>query len=163
MLLYSSGYFITFKFVQFQQKQEMKAFVQKNPHSALATQFKFSLQDLEVNKLGFDWEEEGQEFSYKGIMYDVVNFNFTKDSVFIIAIKDYAENQMIDYYLSLMKQQTNKKNTATSLLKLFAFVFVNEITNLTILTKEFSVPHTALYQTFCSIVVIEIIAPPPQV
>ena len=59
----------------------MKLFINNNPQSSLAIQFKFSLQDLKENEFGFEWEEEWKEFNYKGVMYDIIHSTINKDSI----------------------------------------------------------------------------------
>jgi hypothetical protein len=161
-LVYTGGNFIVFKYFQFKQKQEVKLFINNNPQSSLAIQFKFSLQDLKENEFGFEWEEEWKEFNYKGVMYDIIHSTINKDSIYILALNDNTETHLIDCYSKMEKQQNNKKNNATSELKFFESIFENASDDITKFTSDIRINHNSMYNIFFSMIVIGIVELPPQ-
>lgn len=162
LLVYISGSFIVFKCFQFKQKQEVKLFINDNPQSSLAIQFKFSLQDLKENEFGFEWEEEWKEFSYKGVMYDIIHSTINNDSIYILALNDNAENHLIDCYSTMEKQQNNKKNNATSALKFLESIFENATDDITKFTSGIRISHNSMYNIFFFMIVKGIVELPPQ-
>lgn len=161
-LVYTGGNFIVFKYFQFKQKQEVKLFINNNPQSSLAIQFKFSLHDLKENEFGFEWEEEWKEFNYKGVMYDIIHSTINKDSIYILALNDNAETHLIECYSKMEKQQNNKKNNATSELKFFESIFENASDDITKFTSDIRINHNSMYNIFFSMIVIGIVELPPQ-
>lgn len=163
LLVYTGGSFIVFKYKEAIQKQEMMGYIQLNPQSALATQLHFSKQAIQNHSIQFEWEEEGQEFSYNGEMYDVVNSTVDNDSIRITAIKDKIENQLIEQYTSLVKHQSNSQSTTASLLKLFTSVFIATTNESTTQISNTNIVHVGYYSFKCSSAEHTIITPPPQV
>ena len=148
--------------MQFQQKNEMKAFLKANPQTALVKQLSFYKEDIQHNNIDFQWEKKGKEFKFNGEMYDVINSTISNDSVHFFAIKDNVENKLIEHYASLLKSQTNKKSNSSSILKLLTSVYIYTTDELMFFSEKPILVHTSLYLTMSSSIVLGVVAPPPQ-
>ncbi len=149
--------------MQFQQKQEMKAFLKVNPQTSLVTQLSFHKEDIQHNNIDFQWEKKGKEFKFNGEMYDVISYATSKDSVHFFTIKDKVENKLIEHYASLLKHQTNKKSNSTSILKLLGSVYIQTNDELIIISEKLDLVHASLYLNMSSSIFLGVTAPPPQV
>lgn len=163
LLVYASGTYVVYKYMVYQQKQAMKAFIKANPNDSLAVHINFSKADLSNGLVNFEWVEDSKEFRFNGEMYDVVINNISNDTVHLMAIKDKGENDLLQQYCSAIRHQSNKKNAVNFLFKLLSSVFVfsdnyvNVVTYLNI-EKSFASVQTALFKVYPSVV-----TPPPQV
>lgn len=162
LLVYTGGSFVAFKFMQFQKKQEVKAFIKENPKSSLAEKLSFCVKDLNNNS-NFEWEEEGKEFKLYDEMYDVINSVTIKDTVHFLAIKDKGESLLIEHFQTLMKHQTNKSSNSTSLLKLLTSVFVITNNELVFFSHQSFLVHFSSYFFVPASITKGVTIPPPQV
>ena len=62
-----------------------------NNHSIIS----FVVKDKSILPEGYAWEEQGREFSYKGMFYDIVSIQKTKDGWMIKAASDEEEAVMV--------------------------------------------------------------------
>lgn len=163
LLVYASGTLVVYKYMVYQQKQSMKAFIKANPNNSLAVHIKFSKTDLSNGQVNFEWVEDNKEFRFNGEMYDVVSNSTFNDSIQILAIKDKGENDLLQQYCSVMHHQSNKKASVSFLFKLLSSVFVfsnNDVSVVSFLNTE--KPFINL-ETKLSKVYTSIVTPPPQV
>ena len=63
--------------------------------------FSFIVENKTVLPKGYDWEEEGREFSYQGKLYDIVSTIKTKMGWKITAVSDDIELNMLNGNLEL--------------------------------------------------------------
>lgn len=63
--------------------------------NASSSQIKLELKDKDHLPEGYTWEEEGREFSYKGMFYDIISFKKTSKGWELIAVSDEAEAEMV--------------------------------------------------------------------
>ncbi len=64
---------------------------QKDRHSVLS----FTVKDKAVLPTGYQWEEKGREFIYKGMFYDIVSIQQTKEGWVIKAESDEEEAAIV--------------------------------------------------------------------
>ena len=60
-----------------------------------AHQIELILQDKSVLPEGYHWEEKGREFSYKGMFYDIISIEQTKEGWVIKAASDEEEAAIV--------------------------------------------------------------------
>jgi len=63
--------------------------------NASSSQIKLELKEKDHLPEGYIWEEEGREFSYKGMFYDIISFKKTSNGWELIAVSDEAEAEMV--------------------------------------------------------------------
>ncbi len=64
---------------------------QEDHHSVLS----FTVKDKAVLPAGYQWEEKGREFSYKGMFYDIISIQQTKEGWVIKAESDEEEAAIV--------------------------------------------------------------------
>ena len=91
------------------------------------------LKDKSVLPEGYHWEEKGREFSYKGMFYDIVSIEQTKEGWVIKAASDEEEAAIVanqHKVHSLNKDPKSKTSSESSKIKLnlsFAFYDCNQV------------------------------------
>lgn len=163
LLVYTSGGFIVFKYLQFQQRQAIKIFLKANPNTILITQVNLLITDIQHNKLDFSWEKDGTEFELNGEMYDVISVTKSKDSIHFLTLKDVVENKLMVNFASLFKNQTNKNSNTNSLLKLFTSDYIQTYLPKIVYLQNSIIAHTALYHSTPTTIFFDVIVPPPQI
>jgi len=118
------GYHFVYALYRQDMKHEMKAWLSDHKNAALGDRFCFTVFNDAVSDPSFSWEEEGEEFSYHGEMYDVVSLHYENDKLIINALKDGKETQ-IDQQLSALNHKRNEDKSRI-LLKLFP-VFICDV------------------------------------
>lgn len=63
--------------------------------NASSSQIKLELKEKDHLPEGYTWEEEGREFSYKGMFYDIISFKKTSKGWELIAVSDEEEAEMV--------------------------------------------------------------------
>jgi hypothetical protein len=63
--------------------------------NASSGQIKLELKEKDHLPEGYTWEEEGREFSYKGMFYDIISFKKTSKGWELIAVSDEEEAEMV--------------------------------------------------------------------
>ena len=101
------------------------------------------LKDKSVLPEGYQWEEKGREFSYKGMYYDIVSIEQTKEGWVIKAASDEEEAAIVanqHKVHSLNKDPKSKTSSESSKIKLnlsFAVYDCNQL---------FDFKHSAIIQ-----------------
>jgi hypothetical protein len=96
-------------------------------------QIKLVLKDKTILPEGYHWEEKGREFSYKGMFYDIVSIEQTKEGWVIKAASDEEEAAIVanqHKVHSLNKDPKSKTSSESSKIKLnlsFAFYDCNQV------------------------------------
>ena len=66
---------------------------------------RITITDDDIRRGVFVWEEEGREFRYHGILYDLVRIEQnTSDLVTLIAMQDEAEEEILDRFAGLVER-----------------------------------------------------------
>jgi len=91
------------------------------------------LKDKSVLPEGYQWEEKGREFSYKGMYYDIVSIKQTKEGWVIKAASDEEEAAIVanqHKVHSFNKDPKSNSSSESSKIKLnlsFAFYECNQV------------------------------------
>ena len=92
-----------------------------NSNDQSVDQIKLVLKDKYVLPQGYQWEEKGREFSYKGMFYDIVSIEKTKEGWVIKAASDEAEAAIVanqHKVHSFNKDPKSKTSSESSKIKL---------------------------------------------
>ena len=84
-------------------------------------QIKLVLKDKTILPQGYQWEEKGREFSYKGMFYDIVSIEKTKEGWVIKAASDEEEAAIVasqHKVHSFNKDPKSKTSSESSKIKL---------------------------------------------
>ena len=76
-------------------EQERFASIDAGESIEQADQITLTLKDKSILPEGYQWEEKGREFSYKGMFYDIVSIEQTKEGWVIKAASDEEEAAIV--------------------------------------------------------------------
>ncbi len=76
-------------------EQERFASIDAGESIEQADQITLSVKDKSILPDGYHWEEKGREFSYKGMFYDIVSIEQTKEGWVIKAASDEEEAEIV--------------------------------------------------------------------
>ena len=85
-------------FYKLQEKiheQERFASIDAGESIEQADQITLTVKDKSILPDGYHWEEKGREFSYKGMFYDIVSIEQTKEGWVIKAASDEEEAEIV--------------------------------------------------------------------
>ena len=71
-------------------------------------QIKLNLKNKEILPKGYEWEEEGREFSYKGMFYDIISLEKTTKGWLLTAASDEEEAMIVAKQVDHSKQSVFK-------------------------------------------------------
>ena len=95
-LLLSTSSLSYFYWLQEQlHEQERFASIDAGESIEQADQITITVNDKSILPEGYQWEEKGREFSYKGMFYDIVSIEQTKDGWVIKAASDEEEAEIV--------------------------------------------------------------------
>ena len=70
--------------------------------------------------MGYKWEDEGAEFTYKGMLYDIINIYKSESGFIINALADAPEISLDQKHIQLAHQQ---KESSSKSQQIFKWVF----------------------------------------
>jgi hypothetical protein len=75
------------------------------------------VKDKSILPEGYQWEEKGREFSYKGMFYDIVSIEQTKEGWVIIAASDEEEAAIVanQHKLNHLDKEAQSKSTSSKI------------------------------------------------
>lgn len=140
----------------------MKAYLSQHNDSSYGSYLSFNIQNNTITDNDFKWEEEGEEFRYKGELYDVVSVKKSNSTITICCLKDGNENNLEKQVNSIHKNNNSKtSSSALSLLKFFSAFFMPDndspIFYYSLDTQKGSIANEASVTNN-----IEVIKPPPR-
>lgn len=126
-----------------------------------------SLEVKDKNLLpeGYEWEEEGREFTFKGMLYDIVAIEPTKEGWVIKATSDEEEAVMVSNKTKFHKEGevgTAKSTTHGFKINIAKIVFDQNIISYAITTHQIKAPMIGIYVQNVKEVYLGIKSPPPQ-
>ena len=80
-------------------------------------QITLTVKDKSVLPEGYQWEEKGREFSYKGMFYDIVSIEQTKEGWVIKAASDEEEAAIVanQHKLNHLDKEAQSKSTSSKI------------------------------------------------
>lgn len=123
-MVYVGGYHLLYSVYQFGLKNEMRTYLKQHSGSAYGEHLSFHLVKGMITDPSFTWEENKEEFRYKGEWYDVVMVHHSADSISITAIKDDRENNLARQVTEIHRTQHTNSGPAVSLLKFFSPFYI---------------------------------------
>jgi hypothetical protein len=117
-LLLSTSSLSYFYWLQEQlHEQERFASIDAGESIEQADQITITVKDKSVLPEGYQWEEKGREFSYKGMFYDIVSIEQTKDGWVIKAASDEEEAEIVanQNKLNHLDKETQSKSSSSKI------------------------------------------------
>jgi predicted NACHT family NTPase len=80
-------------------------------------QITLTLKDKSILPEGYHWEEKGREFSYKGMFYDIVSIEQTKEGWVIKAASDEEEAEIVanQHKLNHLDKEVQSKSSPSKI------------------------------------------------
>jgi hypothetical protein len=80
-------------------------------------QITLTLKDKSILPDGYQWEEKGREFSYKGMFYDIVSIEQTKEGWVIKAASDEEEAEIVanQHKLNHLDKEVQSKSSSSKI------------------------------------------------
>jgi len=120
-------------------------------------QITITVKDKSILPKGYHWEEKGREFSYKGMFYDIVSIEQTKDGWVIKAASDEEEAEIVANQHKanqLGKEAESKSSPSKIKLNLSLAVFecpsfnLQVLFNYTLLKKKYPLLTTPILSSY---------------
>ena len=134
ILLYSQvGYYFVLRNSQENIKEEMREKVV----SELKTS-EMEVISLTEHRRAISWEENGNEFSFNGQMFDLVKTANENGQIVLYCLNDVKEKQLVDKYNELTKHNSSNKqeNTNIDSINLFVEGYAEEHIPFTLLVNK---------------------------
>ena len=130
------------------------------------TTISLNLKDKNTLPEGYEWEETGREFSFKGKFYDIVSLVQTKEGWKLTAASDEVETVLVSNQsksLQLDKDVNNSKQSHKLKFSLVKLVYDAPASNNSdVFNYINSKCFIGLYNKQLTLPAIELITPPPQ-
>ena len=119
------------------------------------------LKDKSILPEGYQWEEKGLEFSYKGMFYDIVSIKQTKEGWVIIAASDEEEAEIVanQHKLNHLDKEAESKSTSSKIkLNLSLAVYecpsfsTQSLFNYTLLKKKYHSLTTPILSRYSGVI-----------
>ena len=98
-------------------EQERFASIDAGESIEQADQITLTLKDKSILPDGYQWEEKGREFSYKGMFYDIVSIKQTKEGWVIKAASDEEEAEIVanQHKLNHLDKEVQSKSSSSKI------------------------------------------------
>ena len=115
------------------------------------------VKDKSILPEGYQWEEKGREFSYKGMFYDIVSIEQTKEGWVIKAASDEEEAAIVanQHELNHLDKEAQSKSSSSKIkLNLSLAVYecpsfnTQSLFNYTLLKKKYSIFATPILSSY---------------
>jgi hypothetical protein len=120
-------------------------------------QITLTLKDKSILPEGYQWEEKGREFSYKGMFYDIVSIEQTKEGWVIKAASDEEEAAIVanQHKLNHLGKEAESKSSSSKIkLNLSLAVYecpsfnTQDFFNNTLLKKKYPLLTTPILSSY---------------
>ncbi len=101
ILFGSSGYYLYFKYLQYNIKHRIKKEIKSGIYQNRLTVFVVPASETD----GIEWVKRNEEFKYKECLYDVVKTEVLNGKKYIYCINDSKENELITGFLRNSKRR----------------------------------------------------------
>ena len=138
-------------------EQERFASIDAGESIEQADQITITVKDKTVLPEGYQWEEKGREFSYKGMFYDIVSIEQTKEGWVIKAASDEEEAEIVanQHKLNHLDKEAESKSTSSKIkLNLSLAVYecpsfsTQSLFNYTLLKKKYPFLTTPILSSY---------------
>ncbi len=119
------------------------------------------VKDKSILPDGYQWEEKGREFSYKGMFYDIVSIKQTKEGWVIKAASDEEEAAIVanQHKLNHLDKEAQSKSSASKIkLNLSLAVYecpsfnTQSLFNYTLLKKKYPSLTTPILRSYSGVI-----------
>jgi hypothetical protein len=122
------------------------------------------VKDKNILPEGYEWEEEGREYTYKGMLYDIVTIEPTKEGWLIKAASDEEEVMIVSNKAKTQFEGQGNHKTSNHGFKIniAKIVFDQNIISYAITTHQIKAPMIGVYLQNATDIYLGTKSPPPQ-
>lgn len=117
-------------YTHFQIKQSIRETIASGSQLNLGETFEFSISQGAISDSEFNWEEEGDEFLYKGIWYDVISMRIEQQHCIMQAVKDGDDTQLAATWNNLHQHTTSSSPLHNGTLAKFFAAYEPQVSQL---------------------------------
>ncbi len=157
LLLSTSSLSYFYKLQEKLHEQERLASIDAGESIEQADQITITVKDKSILPEGYHWEEKGREFSYKGMFYDIVSIEQTKEGWVIKAASDEEEAEIVaNQHKAHQLNKEAESKSSPSKIKLNLSLAVYEcplfnshgLFNYTLLKKKYALLTTPILSSY---------------
>jgi hypothetical protein len=157
LLLSTSSLSYFYKLQEKLHEQERFASIDAGESIEQADQITITVKDKSILPEGYHWEEKGREFSYKGMFYDIVSIEQTKEGWVIKAASDEEEAEIVanQHKLNHLDKEAQSKSSPSKIkLNLTLAVYecpsfnTQDLFNYTLLKKKYPLLTTPILSSY---------------
>lgn len=100
-------------------------YIKSHPASQLDGLITLQLVSLDELPLGYAWEDKGTEFTYNGMLYDIINIYPSEAGFIINALADVTEISLDQKHIQLAQQQKERSSKTQQIFKWVFTPFVS--------------------------------------
>ena len=117
LLLSTSSLSYFYKLQEQLHEQERFASIDAGESIEQADQITLTVKDKSILPEGYQWEEKGREFSHKGMFYDIVSIEQTKEGWVIKAASDEEEAAIVanQHELNHLDKEAQSKSSSSKI------------------------------------------------
>ncbi len=108
LLVFTGGYHLIVTGYRMGLKNEIRTKLLQNPQSNITQIFHFISTGNDIQDKSFSWEDEGEEFTYEGTLYDVVSITYQNNQVHIDCYQDKAETNLVKLIAEIQQEQNRQ-------------------------------------------------------
>jgi hypothetical protein len=157
------GYHLWYVLYKMHIKTEMKRFIDHHPDTEAACHFAWQV-DVEGNieQPNFFWNDKNHEFTYNGLLYDVVHIQYSNKTVTICCLPDEAENciDLQHFALQKNKQDAGKPNKL-SFSQIFSYFYQPSVFHLSYELVNACHWHP-FFMEYLYLIPASVVLPPPR-
>lgn len=161
LLLQAGGLGWMRAFTHFQIKNTIRNAIQSGNTIDAGQTFYFACNGDRITQSDFLWEEEGEEFLYKGIWYDVLSLRKEAGQLVIQAIQDGDDTQLAATWKLLQPKKSDSSPMHNGTLAKFFAAFVPTQTQTFICFKNNTAGYPCFYASRILLISPENIDRPP--
>jgi hypothetical protein len=160
-----AGFFVIFKLQQYSAEKAMKTFIRKNMSNAGLEKVVVPNAEITSGSSDFRFQDDNEEFFYKGKLYDIVRTTNDGNSTVFYCINDKNEERVYAMFNEHIQQNTDqnvpiRSNTATLVKGMIKDAIPHLPTDMIVSSSMrivFGEMHFCLLQQF-----IPVYSPPPE-
>ena len=148
-------------FTHFQIKNNIRSAIQAGKSVAAGQTFYFACTGDQVTQSDFLWEEEGEEFLYKGNWYDVLSISNEAGKLVIQAIQDGDDTQLAAVWNLLNTKKSDSSPIHNGTLAKFSSAFLPTPIQSYIFFKHIGIGHATFYASLIPFISSDYLDRPP--
>lgn len=100
-------------------------YIKTHPTEQLEGLISLKLTSFDCLPVGYEWEDKGTEFTFNGMLYDIISISKCESGFIINALADASEITLDQKHLQLAQQQKEQSSKSQQIFKWVFAPFIN--------------------------------------